>query len=170
MINGSKIGSLLLVGAQLDVPACGVSSGRVGTVPFVHSLGLLVPSLRHTADNHDDCDDDYINKLVLKTPTGIRTASKMMVVVDRPLLLSSVLLPPWVVTDEVCTVMFPNDCPEFTAFLIAFSVSIAAFDPAAAVELTARLTEEVQGLVMERMAISLIPTPEAVTMALRKLR
>ena len=75
------------------------------------------------------------------TPTGIKTASKMIAVVERP--LSSSLLPPSVVTDDEATVIPLKEVPSATAALMAFSVLIAAFEPAALVEVTAvlRMTE-----------------------------
>ena len=76
------------------------------------------------------------------TPTGIKTASKMIAVVERPP-LSSLLLPPSVVTSDEATVIPLKEVPSATAALMAFSVLIAAFEPAALVEVTAvlRMTE-----------------------------
>ena len=44
----------MLVGAEFDISAGGISSSRVGAVPLVHTLRLLFLSLAQAAGHHDD--------------------------------------------------------------------------------------------------------------------
>lgn len=101
------------------------------------------------------------------TPTGISTASRMIAVVERPLLSS--LLPPWVVTEEDETVMAPKAWPVLTTFWMFCWAVIAALEPAALGEETAMLTLT-EPWVMERMTIWSNPTPAALAIALIKLK
>ena len=84
----------------------------------------------------------------------MRTAIRMIAVVERPLLPSSVL-PPSVVTVEEETVRLPKLAPWLTVFLMLFSIVVASFDPEAAVEVIA-ISTITEPFLIERTAISLI--------------
>ena len=92
---------------------------------------------------------------------------RMIAVVESPLLSS--LLPPWVVTEEVVTVMFPKPWPELTTSWMFCWALIAALEPAALGEETAMLTMT-EPWVMERTTIWSNPTPAALAIALMKLK
>ena len=91
----------------------------------------------------------------------------MIAVVERPLLWS--LLPPWVVTEEVETVMFPKAWPVLIAFWMFCWAVTAALEPAALGDETAMLTMT-EPWVMERTTIWSNPTPAASAIALMKLK
>ena len=136
-INESEVSSFLLVGTELNISSCCVSTW-VSAIPLTHSLGLFFLSLVHTVCNNYYYYYHWINTLLHMTPTGIKTARRIMAVVERPL-SSSVDDPPAVVTLDELTLMPPKLVPVATAFWMAVWVVAAALDPWALMEVTATL-------------------------------
>ena len=155
-----------MVGAEFDVPSCGVGSHRT-VVPLVHSLGLLALALVHAVNNHDNRHDHYIDKKVHRTPTGIRTANRIIAVFDRPPEPFS-LEPPSGVMVAALTLMSPT-VPELMRFLRLFSSSTAALEPGWLREVTAMLTM-MEPWVMEMMTILLMGMSAVDEIWLRKVR
>ena len=98
----------------------------------------------------------------------MRTANKMIVVLESPLESSTSLDPPSVVKVREVTLM-PLILPELTRFSMLFWAVTAPFEPAASFEVIAISTTTEPDL-MEKMMILLIATPAASAIWFKKPR